>query len=91
MSASEAPREASPISCEKSAKVWSANIGTWPSSSWQTSGSAGDGVLINIEEEEWHSAAAEGGSQSAGSSLATHHHTHRHDGWQRGGTCDSRV
>ena len=39
MSSSEAPKLASPISWEKSAKSGSANMGTWPSSSWHTSGS----------------------------------------------------
>ena len=39
MNSSEAPRLARPISCEKSAKSESASNGTWPSNSWQTSGS----------------------------------------------------
>jgi hypothetical protein len=39
MSSSEAPKLASPMSWEKSAKSGSANMGTWPSSSWHTSGS----------------------------------------------------
>ena len=39
MSASLAPSDSSPISCEKSAKAWSAKSGAWPSSSWHTSGS----------------------------------------------------
>ncbi len=39
MNSSEAPRLARPISCEKSAKSWSAKSGTWPRSSWQMSGS----------------------------------------------------
>eukprot|EP00341_Mesodinium_pulex_P011110 CAMPEP_0116940206 /NCGR_PEP_ID=MMETSP0467-20121206/33225_1 /TAXON_ID=283647 /ORGANISM="Mesodinium pulex, Strain SPMC105" /LENGTH=41 /DNA_ID= /DNA_START= /DNA_END= /DNA_ORIENTATION= len=39
MSSSLAPKEASPISWLKSAKSGSANIGAWPKSSWQMSGS----------------------------------------------------
>ena len=46
MNSSEAPRLARPISCEKSAKSESANNGTWPKSSWQTSGS---GVYSGFE------------------------------------------
>ena len=38
-SSSDAPKLANPISCEKSAKSRSANMGAWPSNSWQMSGS----------------------------------------------------
>lgn len=43
---SGAPRDARPISWENWAKLGSQNRGTWPSSSWQTSGS---GVYIGLE------------------------------------------
>eukprot|EP01139_Manchomonas_bermudensis_P023445 Amastigsp_a841147_405.p5 type:complete len:100 gc:universal Amastigsp_a841147_405:941-642(-) len=39
MSSSDAPSDASPTSCENSAKSGSASSGAWPRSSWQTSGS----------------------------------------------------
>ena len=34
ISSSDAPSDASPISCENCAKIGSTNIGAWPSSSW---------------------------------------------------------
>jgi hypothetical protein len=37
ISSSEAPSDAKPISCEKSANAGSQNSGTWPRSSWHTS------------------------------------------------------
>ena len=37
MSSSDAPSEASPMSCENCAKLLSANIGTCPSNSWTQS------------------------------------------------------
>ena len=46
MKSSLAPREARPISWENSAKAGSANSGTWPINSWQTSGS---GVYSGFE------------------------------------------
>lgn len=39
MYSSDAPSDAIPISCENSANDALANIGAWPISSWQTSGS----------------------------------------------------